>query len=290
MNFIDFSRVHGVEIDPSRFYPSEKIKRCGTLDKPKSTAGAYFWDGQRGWCFNWAQEARVEWFNDPNASPWTEAEKADWKAKRQSQAVTQEQEHQKAAQRADAMLRSAKPGEHAYLTIKGFPEAQGLIDATEALLIPMRNVLTNLLQGVQVIRWNEPERRYEKKMNPGMRAKAAVFRMGDKTAPETFFVEGYATGLSVMAALRSVGLRASVVVCFSAGNLVHVAPMVRGKCFVFADNDKSGVGQESADKTNLPYCMSPLVGEDANDLHVRAGLMAVCQQLMNVRRGAQMAA
>ena len=54
MNFIDFARAHGVEIDPSKLYASERIKRCGTTDKPKGTNGAYFWDGARGWVFNWA--------------------------------------------------------------------------------------------------------------------------------------------------------------------------------------------------------------------------------------------
>ena len=290
MNFIDFARAHGVEIDPVRLFPSEKIKRCGTTDKPNGTAGAYFWDGERGWVFNWAQEAKVQWFEDKNAKPWTEADKAAWKARRHSQAVNQEHEYAKAALRASELLRAATPSEHSYLTVKGFPAAQGLVAQDGALLIPMRSLQTNAIQGVQIIRWVEMERRYEKKMSPGMKAKGAVFRLGDKTAPETFLVEGYATGLSVLAALRSVGLRASVLVCFSAVNLVHIAPLVKGKCFVFADNDKSGTGEKSAQATGLPYCMSPIVGQDANDLHVSAGLMAVCQQLMNVRREALMAA
>ena len=42
MNFIDFARAHGVDIDHTRLYPSEKIRRCGTVAKPKSGNGAYF--------------------------------------------------------------------------------------------------------------------------------------------------------------------------------------------------------------------------------------------------------
>lgn len=285
-DFITFARAHGVEIDPSRLLAGEKIRRCGTTDKPRSTNGAYFWDGARGWVFNWASEARVQWWNDPKAEAWTEAEKAAWKAKRQAMQAAQESDQRRAAMRAADMMRSAAPRQHNYLHLKGFPDAQGLVTADEALLIPMRNLQTNELQGVQVIRWVELERKYEKKMVSGMKAKGAVFRMGDKTAPETFLCEGYATGLSILAALRSVGLRASVLVCFSAGNLVHVAPLVKGRCFVFADNDKSEAGEQAAQQTNLPYCMSPEVGEDANDLHARAGLMAVCQRLMAVRREA----
>ena len=45
MSFIDFARAHGVEINPDRLFASERIRRCGTVDKPRSTNGAYFWDG-----------------------------------------------------------------------------------------------------------------------------------------------------------------------------------------------------------------------------------------------------
>ena len=48
MTFIDFARAHGVEIDPNRLYPSDRIKRCGTVERPRSGNGAYFYDGQRG--------------------------------------------------------------------------------------------------------------------------------------------------------------------------------------------------------------------------------------------------
>ncbi len=288
MSFIDFARAHGVEIDPARLYASERIKRCGTTEKPKGKNGAYFWDGERGWVFNWAAEARVQWFHDEKARPWTEAEKAAWRAKRQAAQATQEQSYRRAATRAAEQLRSATPSEHSYLHRKGFPEAQGFVAADGALLIPMRNLITNNVQGVQVIRWDEEARSFIKKMSPGMRAKGAVFRMGDKTAPETILCEGYATGLSIVAALRSVGLRASVLVCFSAHNLEFIAPQIKGRAFVFADNDASGTGEKSAKATGLPYCMSPVMGEDANDLHARAGLFAVCQLLMNVRREASM--
>ena len=285
-NFIQFARAHGVEIDPARLYPSEKIKRCGTVEKPRSRNGAYFWDGQRGWVFNWAGQAQVQWFNDPAAKPWTEAEKAAWKAQRQAQRIRQEQGYQRAAQQAHELLRTATPGTHSYLHSKGFPQAQGLIAQDGALLIPMRHHQTNALQGVQVIRWLEGERHHEKKMQPyGMKAAGAVFRIGPACATEVALVEGYVTGLSVLGALRSMGVQAAaVLVTFSARNLVQVAQAVTGRAYVFADHDKSGTGQQAAVDTGLPWCMSDVEGEDANDLHQRAGLLTVCQKIMNARR------
>ena len=50
----------------------------------------------------------------------------------------------------------------------------------------------------------------------GMR-KGASYRIGSARAAELWFVEGYATGLSVDAALKLCG-SAAVVVCFSASN------------------------------------------------------------------------
>lgn len=283
-DFITFARAHGVEINPARFQPGERIRRCGTVDKPRSTNGAYFFDGERGWVFNWSAEARVQWFSDPNARPWTEEEKAAWRAKRHAAQASQDAEHQRAARRAQEMLRSAKPSEHDYLHRKGFPAHQGLVAQDGALLIPMRDVFTNNLNGLQVIRWIEDERKFQKKMLPGMKAKAAVFRIGDRYARETFLCEGYATGLSIEAAARAVGLSAAILVCFSANNLEHVARMVKGRVMAFADNDESGTGERSAINAGVPYCMSDVVGNDANDDHMQFGLFAVAQKLMEVRR------
>lgn len=280
--FIDFARAHGVQIEPSRFMPGERIRRCGTVDKPKSTNGAWYWDGSRGFVWNWSGEARPQWFEDQNAKPWTDAEKRAWALRQQTDKATREAGYKNAALRADIALRSAKLQTHNYFEFKGFKDELGFVAEDGSLLIPMR-ALSGRLQGLQVIRWIEDERRYEKKMTPGMRAKGAVFRIGRPQAPETILVEGYVTGLSVASAQRSVGMPASVLVTFSDSNMVHVAPMVQGRCMVYADNDKSGAGERAAKETGLPYCMSDTVGNDANDDHQSIGLIAVAKKIMEVR-------
>lgn len=284
MSFTQFARAHGLEIGDLN--PSDRIQRCATVDKPRSKNGAFFYDGSRGWVFNWSGEAKTHWYDDPNAKPWTDAEKRAWALKRQTMAAQTEQKNENAALHAAVLMRSAVPAHHDYLKLKGLPTIQGLVLPDGALMVPMRNLGTNQLQGAQLIRWLPEERRWEKKMVPGMKAKGAVLRLG-KASREEVLCEGYATGLSIELAARSVGVMASVLVCFSDSNMVHVASLLReakGRRMVFADNDKSEAGERAAKETGLPYCMSPKIGEDANDLHARAGLMAVAQMLMQLRR------
>ena len=283
MRFIDFARLNGVEIDPNRLYASDKIKRCGTVEKPKSGNGAYFWDGERGWVMDWSGEARVIWFEDPHAKPWTDEEKRAWASKRASAASDQDKKYEQAALQADITLRSAKYDHHPYLEIKGFKETRGLV-LDDKLLIPMRNVVTNKLQGYQSIRWDIDERKYEKKMLHGMRAKNAVLTLGNRDVGESWLVEGFATGLSLKYALKSVGIPAAVVICFSASNLIQVADQVAGQKYVFADNDESKTGEKSAISTGLPWTMADTVGWDANDLHQRESLFAVVAKIMELKK------
>ena len=283
MNFINFARAHGVDIDPNKLYASDKIKRTGTVEKPGSNNGAYFWDGQRGWVMDWSGEARVIWFEDPHAKPWSDEEKRLWASKRATATSDQQHKYEQAALQADITMRSAKMDNHPYLEIKGFKDIRGLV-LNDKLLIPMRNVVTNKMQGYQSIYWDEEARHYEKKMLHGMRAKNAVLYLGNRDLPECWLVEGFATGLSLRHALRSVGLAASVVICFSASNMIQVADQIPGKRFVFADNDLSKTGENSAIKTGLPWTMADTVGWDANDLHLKESLFAVVKKIMELRQ------
>jgi len=67
-------------------------------------------------------------------------------------------------------------------------------------------------------------------------------------------------------------------------NMVSVADQIGGRRFVFADNDESGTGAKSAESTGLPWTMADEVGQDANDLHQKAGLFAVVAKIMEARQ------
>lgn len=281
MSFEQFALSHGVIIRD--FHVSTRIVRCGTVEHPKSKNGAWMWDGQRGFVFAWDADAEPKWFNDPHAKPWTEEEKRAFATKQEAERRKKIERYRQAAAAAAEMVKTAVLGEHNYFHYKGLPLARGLILPDGGLFVPMRSIKGDL-QGAQTIRWDHENRTYEKKMLGGMRAKGAVLRLGPARTSETILCEGYATGLSIEMAVRQMRLNASVLVCFSDSNMAFVAQSVTGRKFVFADNDVSGAGERAAKQTGLPYCMSDQVGEDANDLHVRAGLMTVCQKVMALRR------
>lgn len=286
MDFISFARAHGVEINPTAFYPSLKIRRCGTSEKPRSLNGAYFWDGVRGWVMDWSTGSQPVWYKEGKAAVLDEGERRQYAARWAQERDAQQERYERAAQRAEEDIRGARLKHHPYLAAKGFPNEKGLV-LDGALLVPMRNPFSDKLQGYQSITWDEATQKSEKKMLTGMRAKGAVLLLGDRKEPEKWLVEGFVTGLSVRDALRSCGLSASVVVCFSAGNLVNIARTLGGTRLVFADNDASGTGQKAAEETGLPWTMCPIVGLDANDSHLRNGLISVVRRIVECRRAAK---
>jgi len=280
MDFRSFARTNGVEIKDLR--ADDRIHRCPTTEHPASRNGAFFFDGYRGWVQNWETGEPLIWWNDPNAKPWNESEKREWALRRRVAEDEKSKGHAMAARKASMLITSATKDTHPYLKAKGLVDVQALIGQAGELLVPMRDFRDNALLGIQTIRLVDNE--WEKKMLPAMRAKGAVLRIGPQGAQEVFFCEGYATGLSIGIALQLLRLSAVVVACFSATNMTHVANNMTGKRFVFADNDASRTGEKAALATGLPWCMSDVQGEDANDMHVRAGVMAVAKKLMEVRR------
>lgn len=169
---------------------------------------------------------------------------------------------------------------HIYLDSKGFGADErggmGMVHPCGDLMIPMRDCQTNQIINAQRI---APDG--AKKFLPGARAKGGVHRLGGGN--ELWLCEGYATGLSVLEGLRALHRTATALVCFSAGNLVEVAQMIKGRRFVVADHDESGTGETAARKTGLPWVMPDMIG-DANDLHQTKGIRAVAALL---RRGLQ---
>lgn len=297
-----FAAEHNVIVlDP---IPDGRIHRVPTVTKPHKRNGAYLFDGERFGVMSFDEgHERLLWLRgDGHDSKPDPAQAAKWLARRQ-QAVNERRERAgRAANVAAAMLEQAEIRSHSYLARKGFPNEAGLVvdgvqmkigDKLRAfddvLLVPMRSLAGDLI-GLQRIYFDGE--RFDKRYLPGTPSQGAVFRLGPPQARETWLCEGYSTGLSVKAALTQMHINAAVLVTFSAGNLVHISGAVGGRKFVAADNDppnlqfpvRGETGQKAAMATKLPWCMPSVSGEDFNDLHQRAGIFAVCDLIMGLRR------
>lgn len=194
------------------------------------------------------------------------------------------QRRRNVALQAQEILGRCELATHPYLAAKGFPGERGLID-DGWLVIPIRRIedyrVVNVQRisqpGCQYVRddgsiWTLDEMGRKFFLADGQ-ARGGIYRLG--RGADTWLCEGYATGLSIQAALRSMYRQAQVVICFSAGNLAFVSPQFKSRTYVMADNDPKKAGQLAAEKTGLPWVMPDTVGWDANDLHQNDSLDAL---------------
>ena len=180
---------------------------------------------------------------------------------------------QAAANKADWILSQCQHEEHAYLQAKGYPRLQGLVwrpDAeTNLLCIPMYT--GGNLCGVQLI-----DKHGDKKYLSGQITSQAEYCIdAGGIGVKEWWVEGYASGLSLRDCLSALKMRYRIHITFSAGNLKRMAH----SGFVVADNDLSGTGEAAAAATGLPYWMPPTVGADINDFHQEYGTFKASQVL-----------
>jgi putative DNA primase/helicase len=180
-----------------------------------------------------------------------------------------------ASRKAAWILHQCQFAHHEYLRKKGHPEEVGNIfvkDGQKLLVIPMR--IGKNLVGVQLI-----DEAGGKKFLTNQVTSMAQYVIDNRGV--NILTEGYATALSVRKIMKSLKMRYTVRVTFSAGNLLKIAKTL-DSAFVIADNDKSGVGEKTAVQTGFPYWMSDTVGEDFNDYHMRVGTFQATQALYKV--------
>jgi len=272
MHLLDFCRLHGVILDRE---PTIGVwKRYPTQDKPTHRNGAVKHMGTHAFIQNHATMTEIEvWHADGDSA--MDPNKARKLVEAAHRDIRDKQE--KAAQKAGFILHQCQIGYHPYLEKKGFKEEQGNIwkkDDELLLVIPMR--VGHRLVGCQLI-----DESGDKKFLAGQRTSEATFTMDNK-GPH-ILVEGFATGLSVKAAMKALKRRYTLHICFSAGNLKKVAATLP-KGFVVADCDASFTGERVAKEIGWPYWVPDTIGLDANDVHQRDGLFKFSQSLGKVIR------
>ena len=227
--------------------------------------------------------------------------------------------------RARQMLAEAELTTHPYLASKGFPDAEGFV-RDGVLLLPIFDVSPpaslrafRQLRSVQTITEDGTKRFiFGSDMNGG------GVRLGKSYAREVWYVEGYATALSVREALRQFpGADWQVIACMSDSGLAREAKRNPGDraAYIIADHDdwlchadpphggkpyrwsvppatteaqcphcgstttlRRPAGERAAKASGLPW-WTPERRGDANDVHQAEGLEVVVQAIRWLRAG-----
>jgi putative DNA primase/helicase len=270
MHFLDFCRAHGILID--REPPIGVWRRYPTEDKAGKKNGAIKFMGDHAFVQNHATDTEISVWK-AEGDTVVDRDRIRRVAQQADRDIREKQEQ--AAKKAAGILHNCQIGYHPYLEKKGFKEEQGNIwkQGEELLLaIPMR--VGHRLVGCQIIHEDGT-----KKFLFGQRTSEAAFTF-DNHGPH-ILCEGYATALSIKAAMKALKRRYTLHVCFSAGNMKKVAATLQGG-YLVADNDASRTGQNTAEQIGWPYWMPDTVGMDANDVHQRDGLFKFSQSLGKV--------
>lgn len=273
-DFLAFVQSQGLLVD--HIVADGRWHRTPTQGKPKQKNGAYALSGRYGAVIDFGTMSSHATWVDGKGGFADRAEITRLLAKARA-----DEERMQALARAQAadMMKRAAYDTHPYLAKKGFPKEKGFVLDGE-LLIPMREWpkcdVVNSLQRIDADG--------RKLFLTGGKARDSVLKLG--RGFETWLCEGYATALSILAALKELRRQAAVLVCFSAGNLAHIGKRIKARgwkdCYVLSDNDESKAGEKAAIDTGLPWAMPHRVGTDANDLHVDQGVRAVAGLMRGV--------
>ena len=259
-DFIAFARASGLDL--LNCQPSRDIQRCPTLEHPNKNNASFMYDGKRGWCLCWDNGAEIQYWD--NGKEFTPAEKQEW--------IKQQTKHNEGkaelaadtARKAQWMLSKANLSTHDYFACKGFPDHIVKVmerDGNRLALLPMR--VGSQITSLQII--SREGDKWRKTFLRGGTTKGATFTIGQG---EPVLCEGFCTGLSIHRALSAAKIPASVVICYSAQNMVYVSKTLKPR-LVIADHDEAGL--KAAEATGALFYTPPVDGFDFNDLETSRG-------------------
>jgi len=212
-----------------------------------------------------------------------------------------------ASKLATRMVREAEQAAHPYLRRKGFPDEPALTlsaqmvrelataeagrkagdylvtdEGQAAIVVPAW--ISAHISSVQLI-WEDGTKKFLFGGNMG----GAFHRLA--SGNDTWLCEGYATGLSLRAALRGINRQDTVLVCFSASNVAKVSAAIGGRCYIAGDHDRPqpqfgdiGTSEFFARKAGRRYVLPPELGDDFNDMHMKDSIFAVQRLLADFLR------
>lgn len=209
-----------------------------------------------------------------NGKEFTPREKKEFEDQHKQQRKDKAELAADTAKKALWMLDKATPSNHDYFKAKGFPDHVVKVmerDGNRLALLPMR--VGNQITSLQII--SKEGEKWRKTFLRGGTTKGATYTIGQG---EPVLCEGFCTGLSIHRALSAARIPASVVICYSAQNMVTVSRTLKPR-MVIADCDVNGVGQKAAEATGAPFYVPPVEGFDFNDMETSRGLLFTMMEL-----------
>lgn len=281
MNLSEAMRAAGFE--PPDNIPAGQVVRFSTNGKSSDKAGwVHLFSDNKGAVFGCNRTGEQHTWQEAREKPFNAAEQAKFKRDciEANKARSREREagYQQAAIQAQAEWDAAALADelHPYLMRKGINPNMARVDAHGSLLIPVYG-LAGALQSLQRIT-PDGGKRFAKggKMSGGH-----LWLGNPEDGAHLLFSEGFATSDTLHRATGS-----AVCVCFSAGNLRHVAEAMRKRyskaTFIIAgDDDSQTAGNpgrakaEEAAEAVAGTAVFPAGGGDFNDLEQSSGLDAV---------------
>ncbi len=235
MTFHEFCLSRG--IIPPDIFTLGKWQRCATVNHPRKKNASVKLDesGTIGWAVNFESAKNAETWSEGNAVERTAEEIALANARLSERIAKRREEEIRGSMRARAAYYAASDLRHAAhpylerkrLTMLGCAGIR--VDKEGALVIPKyrKGKLVSIERifgdGTKKSAYQAP-------------SKGASFRIWRPGASVTILCEGFATGLAVFEAVP----QSTVVVCFSAGNMIEVAKREdwRGMVAIAADCDR----------------------------------------------------
>lgn len=268
----------------------------GKRDTNTSGRVLIFDDQQGGIAYNWATgQQKIFNLQDSGDAVTLRRRPDPDKARREAEEAAEVE------RLCDRIVRACRHEPHPYLAAKGFPDELALVhddpraevsdtrfgkmlaDAMPeangpVLIVPGR--IGGKITTIQIITADGTKKNILRGKMGGASHRIASGR-------QAIVCEGIATACSVRAAVRLLGVSATVLAAFSAANVAKVAMGMPG-AFIAADHDKpietlngKGTGEFYASQSGLQWSMPPQLG-DFNDMQMSVGLRAVALHLREV--------
>ncbi|MFD2248915.1 hypothetical protein FHS82_001029 [Pseudochelatococcus lubricantis] len=301
------SACHDVGIAVPRHVSPGKWAQSAVDGKARSNKSGrvlIFDDEQGGIAWNWTtgQQQAFSLRGDPSAAVVIRPRQRDPDRDRR------ERDRREAVARiCHDIVHSCRDDVHPYLASKGFPDERAKVHDDPRCLLP-RNELGDLLAGamptsdqpmlivpgwigdrvstVQFITASGEKKNILSGAMSGASYRIATSPRNAQNSKE-IVCEGFATALSVRAAIRILNIPATIRSAFSASNAAKVACAIPG-AWIAADHDRPiehldglGTGEFYARKSGCKWTMPASLG-DFNDFHMECGLRSVALHFREV--------